>query len=84
VYFYTRLEYPLKPEAEEGNIMGQMLCAVLILLLAAVPLAALAVETGGKAPDFEAESTMGTVKLSDYLGRKNVLLAFYFKDFTGG
>ena len=64
--------------------MGQMLCAVLILLLTAVPLAALALETGGKAPDFEAESTMGTLKLSDYLGKKNVLLAFYFKDFTGG
>ena len=64
--------------------MGQMLCAVLILLLSAVPLAALAAETGGKAPAFEAESTMGTVNLSDYLGKKNVLLAFYFKDFTGG
>ena len=64
--------------------MGQMLCAVLILLLAAVPLAALAMETGGKAPAFESESTMGPVKLADYTGKKNVLLAFYFKDFTGG
>lgn len=64
--------------------MGQMLCAVLILLLTAVPLAALAVEEGGKAPDFEAESTAGPIKLSDYHGKKHVLLAFYFKDFTGG
>ena len=64
--------------------MGEILCAALALLLTAVPLAAFAAEAGGKAPDFEAESTMGPVKLSDYLGRKNVLLAFYFKDFTGG
>ena len=28
----------------------------------------------GKAPGFEAESTMGHVKLSDYIGKKNVLL----------
>jgi peroxiredoxin len=64
--------------------MGYTLCAVLVLLMTAVPLAALAIDAGGKAPDFEAESTMGSVKLSDYLGTKNVLLAFYFKDFTGG
>ncbi len=64
--------------------MGNVLLALLVLLLIAVPLAALAAETGGKAPDFEAESTMGTIRLSDYLGKKNVLLAFYFKDFTGG
>ena len=64
--------------------MGNVLLALLVLLLTAVPLAALAAETGGKAPDFEAESTMGTIRLSDYLGKKNVLLAFYFQDLTGG
>ena len=64
--------------------MAHLLCTVLVLFLAAVPAAALALETGDKAPDFEAESTMGTIRLSDYLGKKNVLLAFYFKDFTGG
>jgi peroxiredoxin Q/BCP len=74
----------LKPDAEEEKIMGNVLTALLILVLAGVPLAALAADTGEKAPDFEAESTMGTIKLSDYAGKKNVLLAFYFKDFTGG
>ena len=64
--------------------MNGMLCVVLILMLAAVPLAAFAVEAEGKAPEFEAESTAGTLKLSDYIGKKNVLLAFNFKDFTGG
>jgi hypothetical protein len=76
--------FHLKPNAKEGEIMGYMLCAVLVLLLTTVPLAALAIDAGGKAPDFEAESSMGPVKLSDYTGKKNVLLAFYFKDFTGG
>lgn len=37
-----------------------------------------------RAPDFEAESTEGAIRLADYLGKKNVLLAFYFKNFTGG
>jgi peroxiredoxin len=64
--------------------MGHMLFALLILFLAAAPLAALAIETGGKAPAFEAESTAGPVNLLDYLGTKNVLLAFYFRDFTSG
>ena len=45
MYFYIRF-FP-KPDTEEGVIMGQMLCAVLILLLAAVPLAALAAEALG-------------------------------------
>jgi peroxiredoxin Q/BCP len=66
--------------------MTKMLLVLLTVLLAAAPLTAFAgdVEVGGKAPFFEAESTMGTIKLSDYLGKKNVLLAIYFKDFTGG
>ena len=37
-----------------------------------------------RAPDFEAESTKGAIRLVDYRGKKNVLLAFYFKNFTGG
>jgi peroxiredoxin Q/BCP len=37
-----------------------------------------------RAPDFEAESTRGTMRLADYHGKKNVLLAFYYKNFTGG
>ena len=66
-----------------------MIKPILVLLIAflwAAPLAALAggAEVGGKAPLFEAESTMGAIRLSDYLGEKNVLLAVYYKDFTGG
>ncbi len=38
---------------------------------------------GDAAPDFELDSTDGTkVKLSDFKGKKNVLLSFYPLDFT--
>ncbi len=41
-----------------------------------------ALEVGEKAPLFEAASTGGTIRLSDYLGKWNVVLAFYYADFT--
>lgn len=39
-------------------------------------------EVGAKAPDFEAESTSGTIRLNQYAGTRHVLLAFYYADFT--
>lgn len=40
---------------------------------------------GMDAPDIEMEDADGIVhRLRDYVGRKNVVLAFYPKDFTGG
>ena len=42
------------------------------------------VNVGERAPDFELDSTAGEkVKLEDFKGKKNVLLAFYPLDFTG-
>lgn len=41
-----------------------------------------ALQVGNRAPLFEALSTHGTIKLQDYQGRKHVVLAFYFADFT--
>ena len=64
--------------------MGKILFAVLAALFAALPRAAGALEVGDPAPSFEADSTTGPINLSDYKGKQNVLLAFYFKDFTGG
>lgn len=58
---------------------------VLITLIAACALttAALAVEVGVKAPDFELTSTQGgKLKLSSFQGKKNVLIEFYVLDFT--
>lgn len=45
-------------------------------------------KVGDKAPDFTLHYFNGTdlkeVNLSDYLGKKNVILAFYIFAFTGG
>lgn len=51
-----------------------------VLKLGAVPL-----QVGDKAPDFALPDQTGKkVKLSDFLGKKNVVLAFYVLAFTGG
>ena len=42
-------------------------------------------QVGMIAPDFTLKDEEGVARsLSDYLGQKNVVLAFYPKDFTGG
>jgi cytochrome oxidase Cu insertion factor (SCO1/SenC/PrrC family) len=42
-------------------------------------------KVGDRAPDFELTDTEGqTVRLSDFRGKKNVVLAFYVLAFTGG
>lgn len=42
-------------------------------------------KVGDEAPDFTLPSTTGqTVKLSDFRGKKNVVLAFFPAAFTGG
>lgn len=43
---------------------------------------AVALEIGEKAPDFELQSSTGDkIGLSDFAGKKNVLLEFYIADF---
>jgi peroxiredoxin len=43
-----------------------------------------ALDVGDKAPDFLAFSTVEeTVRLSDYQGKKNVLLFFFWRAFGG-
>ena len=42
-------------------------------------------KVGDKAPDFTLTDQNGAiVKMSDFLGKKNVVLAFYIKAFTSG
>lgn len=62
---------------------------VLVVAVGATSLAQQAPKTqlkvGDRAPDFTLTDTDGKpVKLSDFRGKKNVVLAFYVLAFTGG
>ena len=57
---------------------------LLAALMLASPLA-LALEVGEKAPDFALQASDGsTYSLSQFLGEKPVVIAFFPKAFTGG
>ena len=57
----------------------------LALLMAAGNGRAETPKAGDKAPDFTLPDQNGNrVKLSDFLGKRNVVLAFYVLAFTGG
>ena len=62
--------------------MKKILVALLAGVLTLVPVFAAALEVGDEAPLFEAVSDKGPVNLVDYRGQKNVVLAFYFQDFS--
>ena len=54
-------------------------------LLAQAPPPKTHLKVGDMAPDFELQSTQGKkVKLSDFRGQKNVVVAFFPAAFTGG
>ena len=59
---------------------------VLTLVLgSALTAQAATLKVGDKAPDFSLPDQTGKqVKLSDYAGKENVVLAFYVLAFTGG
>ena len=61
---------------------GSIAAFVLALAFTGLPGTAAALEVGEKAPDFELTSTTGKFKLSDYAGKKNVVVQFYVLDFT--
>ena len=65
-------------------LLATMLLTAAGLIGLAVSAPARAAKLGEAAPLFEADSSTGRVALADFQGRRNVLLAFYFKDFTGG
>ncbi len=65
--------------------MTAIVLRVLVLLLVVIgaPSPAAALEVGHPAPDFKLPSTIGgDVALSDYRGKKWVLLEFYGADFA--
>ena len=60
---------------------GLLGCALALPMLAR----GAALGVGDRAPDFSLPDTEGKeVKLSDFHGKKNVVLAFYVLAFTGG
>lgn len=64
--------------------MNTLILLPVLITLAFLPTQAIGLEIGVKAPSFEALSTQGTVSLSDFQGKKHVVLAFYIKDITPG
>ncbi len=65
-----------------NRIKGQFLASVLLAGTLGVASVALAVEIGEKAPEFTLPSTTGKdISLSEFLGKKNVLIEFYGADF---
>jgi thioredoxin-dependent peroxiredoxin len=72
-------------------MMRKALGLIMLLALAAVASAQqpappqTRLKVGDPAPDFTLSDTEGNqVKLSDFRGKKNVVLAFYVLAFTGG
>ena len=68
-----------------------LISAALLLVLGGIALAQQTpppktqLKVGDKAPDFTLRATDGkTYKLSDFKGKKNVVLAIYVLAFTGG
>lgn len=53
-----------------------------ILAIFFFPAVSFSLDVGDKAPPFTAKSTHGEVSLSDFAGKKNVVLALYFAAFT--
>lgn len=62
--------------------MSRFLTIAATVLQALFPIGAFALGPGEPAPAFNAMSTHGPIGLGDYAGRKNVVLALYYKDFT--
>lgn len=62
--------------------MKKIFIVLFAFFLTIVPGLAAALEVGDEAPQFEAVSDKGPINLLDYRGKKNVVLAFYFADYT--
>ena len=62
--------------------MRKFILSFLSIAMVFAPSLALSVDVGDPAPDFNLISTQGQLQLSDYKGKKNVVLALYFAAFT--
>lgn len=77
-----------QPEEIMSQFVNRLTRLTLAALLAAVALGsqfAAALEVGDKAPDFTLQASDGqTYSMSQFLGEKPVVIAFFPKAFTGG
>jgi hypothetical protein len=62
--------------------MQKYLTLAVLGLQTLFPTGVFALAAGEKAPPFRAQSTQGPVGIEDFRGKKNVVLAYYFRDFT--
>ena len=71
-----------------GSVLAVILTTVILIAAASGEETVTTPDTlkvGMIAPDFTLKDEEGVARqLSDYLGKKNIVLAFYPKDFTGG
>ena len=71
-----------------ASVLAVILTTVILIAAASGEKAVTTPDTlkvGMIAPDFTLKDEEGLERsLSDYLGKKNIVLAFYPKDFTGG
>ncbi len=83
------------PQSLGTKVVGTLLCSALLSIPLSAPLSGQAkgpeppkLKVGDTAPDFKLQYFTGSglkdVHLSDYHGKKNVVLAFYIFAFTGG
>jgi hypothetical protein len=64
------------------NLVRVTVIMILLGSLFLTPATSLGLEAGETAPAFSGESTRGPIRLSDFSGKKNVVLALYFAIFT--
>jgi peroxiredoxin len=55
---------------------------IMLAIFLVLPSWARALDVGDSAPVFQALSTQGPIDLKEYAGKKNVVLALYYADFT--
>ncbi len=68
-----------------GRTLQNSVNVLLFAALATLGGHAASLKVGDKAPDFSLPDQTGKqIKLSDFVGKKNVVLAFYVLAFTGG
>jgi peroxiredoxin len=62
--------------------MRRFFSLLMLFIFLVLPSWALALKVGDSAPVFQAPSTQGLIDLEAFAGKKNIVLALYYADFT--